>query len=333
MTTGTRLVRAIRDPLTRMSSLDLLCRGKRNGIAPALRRWPSLVLALVVGFFLVTKPVHHAAASDSATPTAGFVEEIWVDAEAPAGAQPGDGPQSLAVFRVVWDTGAGYRFQEKTPGLGINCVLDGQWSFRPDRDELVVRAGAEPVPAPAATETALDARDCAILHQDVPRDERNSGTESVEFLAIALLPDNTPPPANGPEALEFAPVGFLYAGNWSGTPDGPDGPRHVTLRQIALAPDASAAMPTVAGNTLLMVTSGTLGITPSGGKPLVERAVSFESEAPAPVDADVETVLETGDSAHFQDGTTIAIHNASDEPATYWLLTLEPVGGAATPVP
>jgi len=196
-----------------------------------------------------------------------------------------------------------------------------------------VGAGAEAVPAAAATETALDAGDCAILHQDVPRDERNSGAEPVELLAITLLPDNTPPPANGPEAREFAPVGFLYAGNWSETPAGPDGPRHVTLRQMSLAPGASAAMPTIAGDSLLMVTSGTLGMTPSSGMPLVERAVSFESEAPSTVDADVETVLQTGDSAHFQDGTTVAIHNASDEIATYWLLALEPVGGAATPVP
>ncbi len=299
-----------------------------------LATWPQLARALLGCALSVLLTSAGVAAQESGTPTAAVTEEVWVDTVVPAEALPPSGPVFLGLFRIAWDEGAGYRYQEDVPGVAVNCVLAGRFAFRPDVDELFIPANAhqEPVVAPAGEETTLEPGDCALLHQDVHRDERNAGTGPVDWVAVVVLPENTPPPANGPEAIAFDPLGYIYGGQWADTPAGPTGPMHLTLRRITLAPGASMPEQTVLGDAIIPVTDGTLGLTAIGGEPLVERAVSFTSDMPTAVPEGSETVLQAGDSAHVQDGTAYTLRNPGEAPAVWWLVTVAPVAAeTATP--
>jgi len=284
--------------------------------------------------FVVPMLSASVAAQETGTPTAGITEETWFEATIPADALPSGGPVFLGLFRIVWDQGAGYRFQESAPGVGVNCVLSGQYAFRPDVDELILPADARAAPAaaPAGTETTLGPGDCALLHQDVHRDERNAGTGPVEFVAVVIIPEETPPPAGAPEAIEFGPMGYIYGGHWSRTANAPTGPIRLTLRRLTLAPAASAQEQTVVGDALIAVTDRTLGLTPAGGEPLVERGVSFTSDMPTAVPEGDETLLEAGDSAHIPDGTVFTLRNSGDAPTSWWFVTVMPLEQTATPV-
>lgn len=140
-----------------------------------------------------------------------------------------------------------------------------------------------------------------------------------------ILPDGTPPPAGAPEAIEFGPMGYIYAGHWSGTAWAPTGPLRLALRRATLAPGAAAPEATVTGEALLAVSDGSLGLTPAGGEPLVERGVDFDSYMLTPVDEGGETVLEAGDSAHILNDTTIVLRNPGNAPVSWWLVTVEPI--------
>jgi hypothetical protein len=309
----------------------------RQGRSALRRRLAIGVVALTLGATAVMTPaVIPAAGAQDATPAAGAEAgaEVWVDAVLPTGVLAEGVPRTLGAFRVVWDAGAASRFAGGTPGFGVNCVLDGEWAFRPDEEETVVRAGAGGMPeaAPAGAETIIGVGDCAVLRQDGARDERNAGDGPTELLVVVLIPDETPPPEGGPEPLEFGPLGYVYAGNWSRAPDGPAAPLRFALERATLAPGASRSVPAPAGDALVVVTEGALGLTAEGGEPLVERGVSWTSEMPAPVPAGSETVLATTDTAHVPDGTAVELRNGGDGPATFWLVTIEPLeASAATP--
>jgi quercetin dioxygenase-like cupin family protein len=88
---------------------------------------------------------------------------------------------------------------------------------------------------------------------------------------------------------------------------------------------------TVAGDAIIPVTDGTLGLTAMGGEPLVERGVSFTSEMPTPAPEGSETLLEAGDSAHIPDGTVVTLRNPGTAPVSWWFVTVVPVEEAATP--
>ena len=170
------------------------------------------------------------------------------------------------------------------------------------------------------------------LHTDVHRGEHNVGTGPVDFVGVVIIPEETPPPTGAPEPIEFGPMGYIYGGHWSRTADAPTGPIHFALRHITLAPGASLPEQTVVGDALIAVTDGTLGLTPAGGEPLVERGVSFTSDMPTPVSEGSETVLEAGDSAHIPDGTAFTPRNSGNAPLSWWFVTVVPVEETATPV-
>jgi hypothetical protein len=276
------------------------------------------------------------AAQETGTPTAAVTEEVWVDVTVPAEALPPSGPVFLGLFRIAWDEGAGYRYQEDAPGVAVDCVLAGRFAFRPDVDELFIPADAhqEPVVAPAGEETTLEPGGCALLHQEVHRDERNAGTGPVDWVAVVVLPENTPPPANGPEAIAFGPMGYIYVGHWSGGASGPDGPLRLGLRRVTLAPGASLPTQTQIGDALIAVADGTLGLTATGGMPVVERAVSFTSPMGSPIPEGSETTIAAGDSAHIQEGTAYTLRNAGNAPVSWWLVTVVPIEDhLGTPAP
>jgi quercetin dioxygenase-like cupin family protein len=297
-------------------------------------RWFRIAGFLTIAALMAQVLAADVVAQESATPVSAVTEETWFETTIPGDALPPGGPVFLGLFRIVWDEGAGYRFQEDAPGVGVNCVLSGRFAFRPDVDELFVPADArqEPVAAPAGTETKLEPGDCALLHQDVHRDERNAGTGPVDFVAVVILPEETPPPAGAPEAIEFDPLGYIYGGQWAKTPAGPTGPIHLTLRRMTLAPGASVPEQTVLGDAIIPVTGGTLSLTAMGGEPLVERGVSFTSDMPTAVPKGSETVLEAGDSAHIPDGTVFTLRNTGDAPTSWWFVTVVPIAEAGTPV-
>jgi hypothetical protein len=268
-----------------------------------------------------------SAAQDTATPAAGLTEEVWAETTVSADALPQDVPAYLGLFRVVWPAGAAYRYQEDVPGIGIDCLVSGEFTTLPERDVLVVRAAAEgvPTPAPAATETAIAPGDCVIAGTDVPREERNSGEGQAEFLSLMIIPGNTLLGEDVPEPLLIDDLGFIYEGQWSGTMDAPAGPLRLGLRRMTLAPGADPLKVSTAGDALFAVTSGTLGFTPLEGLSRVERGVSATSDMPIPVVTGQEALLAPGDAAHAQDGTRLALRNAGDGPATWWLVTVEPI--------
>lgn len=297
------------------------------GVSAWRRRLVTGTLALAIASITLVLPAANPGAIAQDATSWPAETEIWVDTVVPATALPGDVRQTLVVVRVVWDEGAVSRFAEGTPGFGVNCVIGGSWGFRPDQDEAVVRAGGAGAheTAPAGVETTLAAGDCAILRQSIDRDERNAGEDPVEFLALALIPDETPPPEGGPEPLEIGPLGFIYAGNWSRTPAGPAGPIQFAMNRMTLAPGASRSETVSAGDALIIVTDGILNLAPDGGSLLVERAVSWTSEGPAPVAAGSETELATTDSAHVQEGASVELRNHGDTPASWWFVTIAPL--------
>jgi mannose-6-phosphate isomerase-like protein (cupin superfamily) len=302
-------------------------------MALASSRWLRFTIILTMAAVLTPMLTTDVVAQDDGTPVAA-TEEVWFEATVPAEALPQTGPVFLGLFRIVWDEGAGYRSQEDAPGVAIDCVVSGQLAYRPDGDELLIRADArqEPVVAPGGEETTLGPGDCMLLHTDVHRDERNVGTEPVNFFAVVIIPEETPPPAGAPEAIEFGPLGYIYGGHWSLTADAPTGPIRLALRRIILAPEVSVPEQTVLGDALIAVTDGTLGLTAMGGEPLVERAVSFTSDMPTPAPEGSETVLEAGDSAHIPDGTVFTLRNPGNAPVSWWFVTVVPVEEAGTPV-
>jgi mannose-6-phosphate isomerase-like protein (cupin superfamily) len=304
----------------------------------ARTRRPLLSLMRIALFALLATPVLGAAEAATpgppSTPTAGITEETWFETTIPADALPPSGPVFLGLFRIVWEEGAGYRYQENAPGVAIDCVVSGQLAFRPDVDELLIRADArqEPVAAPGGEETTLEPGDCMLLHTDVHRDEHNVGAGPVDFVGVVIIPEQTPPPAGAPEAIEFGPMGYIYGGHWSRTANAPSGPIHLALRRVTLAPGASVPEQTVVGDALIAVTDGALGLTAAGGEPLVERGVSFTSDMPTAVPEGSETPLEAGDSAHVSDGTVFMLRNPGNAAVSWWFVTVVPVAGAGTPV-
>jgi mannose-6-phosphate isomerase-like protein (cupin superfamily) len=299
-----------------------------------LATWPQLARALLGCALSVLLTSAGVAAQESGTPTAALTEEVWVDVTVPAEALPPSGPVFLGLFRIVWEEGAGYRYQEDVPGVAVDCVVSGALTFRPAQDIAVIRAEARQASerVAAETETLLDPGDCVVIGTDVHRDEHNAGNGPVDFVGVVIIPDNTPPPAGAPEAIAFGPLGYIYGGHWSGTADAPAGPIELGLRRVTLGPGASLPQQTRAGDALIAVGEGALGLTATGGTPLVERAVSFTSPMGSPIAEGSETVLEAGDSAHIQDGTAFTLRNPGEAPATWWLVTVAPVAAeTATP--
>ena len=290
-------------------------------------RWFRIAGFLTIAALMAQVLEAGVLAQESATPVSAVTEEVWFEATIPADALPPSGPVFLGLFRIVWEEGAGYRYQENAPGVAIDCVVSGQLAFRPDVDELLIRADSrqEPVVAPGGEETTLGPGDCMLLHADVHRDEHNVGTGPVDFVGVVITPEETPPPTGAPEAIEFGPMGYIYGGHWSRTADAPTGPIHLALRRATLAPGASAPEQTVVGDALVAVTDGTLSLTAMGGELLVERGVSFTSDMPTAAPEGSETVLEPGDSAHIPDGTVFTLRNSGNAPGSWWFVTVMPV--------
>jgi quercetin dioxygenase-like cupin family protein len=241
----------------------------------------------------------------------------------------------LGLFHVVWDEGAGYRFQENAPGLALDCVVLGQLAFRPDLDEVVIRADTRqaPQPAPGGVETTLGPGDCILLHADVHRDERNIGPGLVDFVAVVLLPGDTPTPAGAPEAIEFGPMGYINPWDWGREPSGSSGAIQLSLRRVTLAPGAQVAEYAAAGETLLSLTKGTLSLTATAGSVKITHDVSFDNYLATPAATGEEARLSAGDAAHLPTGAAVTMHNPGDSPASAWLVTVIPLAeGAATPV-
>lgn len=97
---------------------------------PQTARWLRVAAMLTMLALVVPALATDALAQDAGTPVAAVTEEVWVETTVPAEALPPSGPVFLGLFRIVWEEGAGYRYQEDTPGIAVDCVVSGELTLR-----------------------------------------------------------------------------------------------------------------------------------------------------------------------------------------------------------
>lgn len=78
-------------------------------------RWLRVVQILTIGALIVLVLADGVVAQENTTPTPAVTEEVWFEATIPGDALRG--PVFLGLFRIVWEEGAGSRFQEDAPGV------------------------------------------------------------------------------------------------------------------------------------------------------------------------------------------------------------------------
>ncbi len=233
----------------------------------------------------------------SPAPT-GVTEDLLLDIVLPAEAFPPGGPIGIGTGIVRNTIPPGTRSTwEPTccPGPYVEYVIAGEYRVRAEAVLSLIHAGGTAEEVPAGTEVVLRPGDALISRNETVVEAANTGTETVELLTWVLVED-----------LKATYGGHVLPSWGNVDPDvqtliSPmEGPARLRLQRIELA--AGAGVPPVASGSLQF------------------RVQLPENAAGTPVASTVGKQLDD------------TLYNSGSDAVTLYVVTLEPLGPAATPV-
>ncbi len=253
-------------------------------------------------------------------------------------------PAQIFVSRVTIAPGADDEV-EPGPGVGLFSIETGTLAFSFEGPATVIRAGAAAAPAPQE-QTKLGAGDAFLTPAGVGFEVRNEGTDPAQVLLVGVIP------AEGEEAsvaeTRMAEAGIaLQALALGVASDMPSGSVVIGVGLFTLEPGVSGPVEEPhAGPALVILESGTVGVTVTEGETHVLRAASMATPGAEPAPPEVapvgaEITLNAGDALFAQTGSSEKSRNLGDVPAVALVVHFAPAGAtgeteeaaAGTPMP
>ena len=106
-------------------------------------------------------------------------------------------PVWIDVYRMEWDSGARWPYDEAYRSTRIWCVEAGEFALRPEGRATIFRAAdrgtppaaasGPPEPIPPGTGATLSPGDCVVIRADAPYESWNPGSEPLVTVCVPTI--------------------------------------------------------------------------------------------------------------------------------------------------